>query len=261
MPTPITSPLWLRQAHAGVWEYASSDVESLFRSLDLGNPKRSRDVLLREVPQLTSVYGEQSSVLAADWYDELRYLERVPGRYRATMADSVPEAFVKKRIRYGAGHLFTDTPGAMLPFLLDAMQEYVLQPGRDTIQRSSIRDPQASGWARVTSAGACDFCQLLAGRGGVYRRGTASFAAHGNCNCGAVPSWDPNAKEVPASAYMASERLDSLRRQAAGEPVTLSNQRRRYLERKGISAQEDARRQLDAHRGRVADAINRMKRS
>lgn len=208
--TEISNPLWLRRAHAGVWEYASHDLESLFRSLNLGHPKQSRDLLLREVPQLTTVYGEQTAVIAADWYDELRYLEGVPGRYRARMAPTFPEQFVQDRIKFGAVHLFTPTPEKIFPFLLDAMQEYVLQPGRDTIQQSAIRDPEAAGWQRITSSGACDFCQMLAGRGGVYKRSTATFAAHGNCNCGAAPSWDKNAPEVPVSAYVASARTSKM---------------------------------------------------
>ena len=239
MPTAISSPEWLKGAHSELWEFASRDVEGLFRSVDLRNPKRARDRLLVEVPQLTTAYGEQAALLAADWYDELRYLERVPGRYRARMADPMPEAFVRKRIRYGASHLFTGSPDGMLPFLLDATQKYVLQPGRLTIQRSSIRDPYASGWMRVTSPGACDFCLMLAGRGGVYKRSTATFAAHGNCNCSAAPSWDPTAKEVPVEAYEASEQLEGLRERAA-----LGDK----------SAQE----QLDEHRERVREYVKQM---
>ena len=239
MTVGLSDSAWLKQEQIGVWSRADRDLQSLFRSLNLGNPKRSRDVLLREVPQLTSVYGEQTAVLAADWYDELRYIEGVPGRYRARMADPFPEAFVQKRIRFGAGHLFTDTPSQMLPFLLDAVQEYVLQPGRDTIQRASINDPEAAGWQRVTSPGACDFCQMLAGRGGVYKRSTATFAAHGNCNCSAAPSWDKSAKEVPVEAYVASERMDKLRERASAGDA---------------KAQE----LLDEHRARVRTHIAQM---
>src|SRR5690625_6174612 len=64
---------------------------TLFRSVDLRNPKRARDRLLVEVPQLTTAYGEQAALLAADWYDELRYLERVPGRYRARSEEHTSE--------------------------------------------------------------------------------------------------------------------------------------------------------------------------
>lgn len=212
---PVKSPLWLKNEQAAIWRDASADIESLFGSLNLSTPEKVRDVVLDEAPVITTVYGEQTAVTAADWYDEVRYTENVPGRFRAKMADPVPSEFVQRRMRYGAGHLFSSTPDLFLPFMLDALQEYVLQPGRDTIQQSAIEDPNARGWQRVTSSGACDFCVMLAGRGGVYMRKTATFAAHGNCNCSAAPSWDPNAKEVPASAYTASKKMGSLRRRAA----------------------------------------------
>src|SRR5690606_5733677 len=116
------------------------------------------------------------------------------------------------------------------------------------------------GWHRETRGSrsypsGCKFCQMLASRGDVYKKATARFAAHAGCNCVAVPSWDANAPEVPAGAYVASERLDALRRQAAGEQMTLSKRRREYLKRRGITAQEDAQQQLEAHRRRVREWI------
>lgn len=215
MATSLASPLWLKEEQEVVWSAAERDLKDLFKSLDLENPEKARNIALEATQSIAEVHGEQSSFVAADWYDELRYTERVPGRFRAKMADPVPSDFVRRRMRYGAGHLFSSTPDLFLPFMLDAMQEYVLQPGRDTIQQSAIEDPNARGWQRVTSSGACDFCVMLAGRGGVYMRKTATFAAHGNCNCSAAPSWDPNAKEVPASAYTASKKMGALRRRAA----------------------------------------------
>jgi hypothetical protein len=77
----------------------------------------------------------------------------------------------------------------MLPFLAGAVHEYALQPGRDTVRRSSVADPASAGWARSTSGNACEFCEMLAGRGAVYSEDTADFEAHGHCNCVAVPVW------------------------------------------------------------------------
>jgi hypothetical protein len=207
--------------------------------LDLGRPERARDELLAFVPALTVAYGEAAATVAADWYDEVRAAEGVRGRYVATMAAPFPAEHVQARVRFGASHLFTATPAMMLPFLAGAVDEYVLQPGRDTIQRSSVADPRASGWHRQASAGACNFCRMLAGRGGVYRRETAAFAAHGNCGCIAVPSWDANAPEVPAAAYVASERMDGLRRRAAAGDAS-------------------AQRQLDENRRRVREYLAEM---
>jgi hypothetical protein len=166
--------------------------------------------LLEFVPVLTSTYGDAAATVAADWYDDVRASEGVRGRFAATLADPFPAEAVEARVRFGASHLFTATPALMLPFLSGAVDEYVLQPGRDTIQRSAVADPAASGWHRQASAGACNFCRMLAGRGGVYRQETAAFAAHGNCGCVAVPSWDADAPEVPVEAYVASERTSRM---------------------------------------------------
>ena len=68
----------------------------------------------------------------------------------------------------------------------------------------------AVGWHRETRPGACDFCRMLAGRGGVYKESTVRFAAHDDCGCVAVPSWDANAPEVDVMAYVASERTSRM---------------------------------------------------
>lgn len=56
---------------------------------------------------------------------------------------------------------------------------HVLDGGRRTILDTVDADPEAVGWARVTSGDPCSFCAMLASRGPVYRsRGSASFASH-----------------------------------------------------------------------------------
>src|SRR5690606_15993287 len=189
---------------------AIAALAAFWDTLDLSNPVGARNALLEFMPALTDQYGEAAAILAADWYDALRESEGVPGVYVATLATTVPEEVVATRTRFGAGHLWTDNPGQTLAFLLGVAQEYVLQPGRDTITQSAMRDPAAAGWHRETRGSACAFCRLLAGRGDVYREATASFAAHADCNCVAAPSWDAGAREVPASAYVASERTSRM---------------------------------------------------
>lgn len=67
----------------------------------------------------------------------------------------------------------------------------VLNGGRDAVVASTGADARAAGWRRVTSGGACDFCQLLAGRGPAYKSGrTAEFLAHDHCACSAEPVFD-----------------------------------------------------------------------
>lgn len=205
----------LRDANATIEALALARLRDFWASLPLTRPEVARDALLEFVPVLTTEFGDMAAVVAADWYDELRATEGIPGEFRAVMAASYPAVYVEQRVRYGARHLFTDAPGQMLDFLDGAVQGYVLQPGRDTIQLSSVRDPKAAGWHRETRASSsfasgCGFCQVLAGRGGVYKWDAAPFAAHDDCHCVAVPSWDANAPEVPADAYAASVRTKGM---------------------------------------------------
>jgi len=240
MPSPSDVAL-LGDAQVRISELADRDLTQFWGSLDLNRPERSRDQLLEFVPALTETYGFAAAAVAADWYDEVRAAEGVRGRFAATMADPFPAEYVEKRVRFGASHLFTETPAAMLPFLADAVQEYVLQPARDTVVQSVAADPKATGWHRQTAPGACNFCVMLAGRGGVYRKeSSASFAAHGHCHCVAVASWDANAKEVPVSAYVGSERMDGLRARAAAGDAS-------------------AQRQLDENRRRVREYLASMR--
>lgn len=220
---------------------ATEALAAFWDTLDLSNPVGARNALLEFMPALTDQYGEVAAILAADWYDALRESEGAPGIYTATLAATVPEEVVTTRTRFGAGHLWTDNPNQTLAFLVGVAQEYVLQPGRDTITQSAMADPAAYGWHRETRGSqsfpsGCKFCRILASRGDVYRRATAKFAAHNDCKCVAVPSWDANAREVSADAYVASERLESLRSRAA-------------------DGDQSAQRQLEAHRERVRDWV------
>lgn len=187
MPATLTDPAWLREAHAGVAALADADLVSLWGGLDLSSPRAARNALLEHVPAITTEYGEAAAVVAADWYDEVRSAERVRASFRAIMAEAFPAEFVRKRVKFGAAHLFTPHPAAMLPFLRDVTQEYVLQPGRDTILRSVAADEEASGWERVARPDACGFCRMLSGRFG--KTDWVNYPAHGSCNCTARPLW------------------------------------------------------------------------
>lgn len=200
----------MRAANAGLVRLATRDLRAFWATLNLDRPEAARDALLRFMPELTARYGEAAAVVAADFYDDLRATEAVRPGFRARMADPVPTAAVQQRTRFGAQHLFTENPAQTLAFLTSATTKYVLRPGWDTLTESAKADPAAVGWHRETRPGACRFCRLLAGRGAVYKQSTATFAAHDDCGCVAVPSWDANAPEVPAVAYMASQRTSRM---------------------------------------------------
>src|SRR5699024_7951881 len=81
------------------------------------------------------------------------------------------------------------------------LQKLLSGQANDTILANVRADPEARAWMRVTSPGACDFCIVLAGRGGVDTEEAVRFASHTDCACGAVPSWDPNAEQVDVFQY------------------------------------------------------------
>lgn len=222
-----------RAANAGIVALATRDLTAFWASLDLTKPEAARDALVRFTPVLVDQYGEVAATVAADFYDDLRLEADVRPGFRARMADPVPAEVVVAQTRFGAQHLWTDTPDQSLAFLTTALSKYVLAPGRATIVNSSLADPQAAGWHRETRPSStyhsgCRFCRMLAGRGGVYKKATATFAAHGGCHCVAVPSWDANAPEVGADQYRASERMDALRRRAAAGDASAQRQIERH---------------------------------
>lgn len=237
-------------AQAVVIAAAEREVQQVLASLNESNPEASAAALRAAYPSVIERYALAAGALAADWYDDLR-VEAGASGYFTALPVAPPLERADGSARRLAGSLFTDNPGDLWSGLRAATDLLVKSTARETITTASIADPHASGWQRVTRGTSCAFCRMLASRGSVYKEATATFAAHHECNCGAVPSWQADAPEVEVKQYVASQRLDSLRRQAAGEDVTLSTRRRKSLEKRGITAQEDAQRQLAAHRARV----------
>lgn len=236
-----------RLAQVGIGSLVERDLASFWGSLDLARPELARDALLEFVPSLVQTYGEHAAVVAADWYDEQRALAGVPGRFRAVMFVPETGTVTERTVRRAAEALFSDNPGGTLWMINGKATKYALAGSRQTIITATEQDPRTAGWQRVTRPGACDFCKMLAGRGGVYKRTTVAFAAHGGarggkCRCAAVPSWDQDAPEVPAEAYRESERAYRLppeklvainsrsRRRAAGDVLQSHRDRtRKYL--------------------------------
>lgn len=201
----------LRQAQIGVRRLVVRDLEAFWTSLDpVGRPEATRDALIAFTQALVASYGEQAASVAADWFDDVRAAERVPGRFRARMVVPDESDAVAGTVRRAAGALFTDDPRAALASIIAVAPKYALTGARQTIIASTDADPRASGWQRVTRSSACRFCRMLAGRGDVYRQASVHFASHDDCNCAAVPSWDPDAPEVDVNVYRASQRTTGM---------------------------------------------------
>lgn len=205
----------IRLIQKQVVQYALTGLDELFLTIAGLPPEVARNILIESLPGVAATYGDISAVAAGEWFETLRERE-VGSGMSARLAQPVAAEPVEQSVRFAAQHLFTDDPSQTEKYLAGQMVKWVNQPARETIIDSIDADPIGYGWQRVVRPNGCRFCRMLADRGGVYTRKTVWFASHANCNCGAVPSWDPDLPEVNVKAYEASKRMESVRRRAEG---------------------------------------------
>lgn len=132
-----------------------------------------------------------SSGLAVAYYDAFRAAERPGGRPAPKLATFDPGAvagtlYVTGRDMTRRALAAGQSPQAAMQTALirtsGSVGRLALAGGRETLVRTVDADPRASGYERVLSPGACDFCQSLAD-------GTrlGDFEAHDHCGCSAEP--------------------------------------------------------------------------
>ncbi len=180
-------------------------------------PQQFRNSLIVQTNLVVSQYGDVAASMAAEWYDDIRVSEGVRGSFRALPQDSpYDSAAVDGMVRRAVAPMFDEVPdvSAVMRTVAQNAGKYVLGASRETVRRNSFIDPKGVGFQRVARTGACDFCLMFVGRGAVYKKETAFFAAHGDCNCAAVPSWDRDAPEVDVELYEASKRTTGMSERA-----------------------------------------------
>lgn len=195
-----------RQAVADLAELAKRE---LFRFLAGVSPANYRAALVEVLPLLGAEYGDAAAALAADWYEELRVANGAAGRFIAVLAGT-PDAG-----RWEALAGWASSHSEALALAAGGLQRAIADQHRLTIVNSSIADPAASGWKRVGVGDSCGWCRMLIGRGHVYTEATSTFKSHDCCNCGASPSFDPDAVKVSGEPFRQSERLLSEAAKAA----------------------------------------------
>lgn len=197
-----TPPSDLQQAFADLNVLASRELGSLFRSLREGD---SAEEALRDLlPGLIDKYGNAATVIASDWYDDLRDSLGVGGRFAAIPAD-IEDTGAQSLIGWALDTATSD--GSLMALLEGGMQRRVVNFGRLTIMESSTRDPHADGWQRLGQGSNCAFCDLLISRGAVYTEASADFGSHDHCNCIAVPAFSGQPREV--RPYTPGDRKES----------------------------------------------------
>lgn len=179
---------------------ALNDLATLVR--DVSSGRVASALLVDILPELVAVYGSAAATLAADWYDEHREAQRIPGRFRALAAE-LPDEGRTNSLAGWAARAFDDDPATGTMRASGGLQRIIADAGRNTIMRSSLEDPRAVGWQRIGS-GECGFCAMLIDRGAVYSEAGADFGAHDHCNCSAAPAFGGRAR--PARDYVQTSR-------------------------------------------------------
>lgn len=160
-----------------------------------------REALMDVLPSLAGSYQDAAISLAADLYDLERIRLDVPGQYRA------PGIVIPDGGEVLAGWALKEAVDAdgLRGLIRGGLTKRVMQAANRTVMGAVQADPQATGWQRVARpTGGCTFCRMLAGRGAVYTREAADFAAHGNCRCVATAAWAD--RDIPVKPYTPSLR-------------------------------------------------------
>jgi len=173
-----------------------------------GSPELQRAALLEAVPEIIAYYSEGSAALAVDFYDEERLRAGVTSSFATEFVVADRTVAIRRGVVWGADPLFEGDVETANSRLAEVVQLESARPYRDTILGNQKRDPAAVGWRRIANPGACKFCVMVASKGAIYKRDTATFAAHGGCHCSAQPVFGPNeyGPEATALQYTASKR-------------------------------------------------------
>lgn len=184
----------------------SAQLRKLWPALDPERLSETVPALVRGGAAVGGHASQASISLAADFYENLRF-DAIPVGYQAPTIDPPTITSLESQLRDATDVMLKQIPTlvddlylaemtAQIQATADAViQESVADSSIDELFAAMASDRQALGWARVTRAGACAFCRMLATRGPVYRtKQTANFRAHvpidgrgGVCHCQAEP--------------------------------------------------------------------------
>lgn len=229
------APSQVRTALQVVSTAAAADVAAVARSAE-SDPTSIRSALFAATPLIVSDYVAGSSVLALDWYEDLRDAASIRDSFSPTLLQLVTDDDVRAvvaettkalhEIEQGLQRELDEAVAESVQLLSERVQKQVVDGFTGTIVTNAKRDPAAAGWRRFARPEACSFCKMLAARGAVYTQKTVRFAAHGavmsgnrrggNCECIAGPAF--GGKEIWAEAspmqYLATRKRRNARQRA-----------------------------------------------
>lgn len=200
----MATPQQLREEAALISAQAIAEVEALLAGLAGESSTAVRSALLDVLPGLTNEYVRLASVVGMEWYDEFRTGLGISTPFAADLPD-LRDPGIESLVRWAEEESADDL--ARLSLIEGGFQRRVVNGARYAIIDNATRDPRARGYQRYSrvSATGCGFCQMLASRGAVYRsESSASFGAHDNCKCVAVPAFDGT--ELPVRPFVPSAK-------------------------------------------------------
>ncbi|WGH87086.1 hypothetical protein [Auritidibacter ignavus] len=156
---------------------AMDDLDSLMVSVLPESPRVQREALRDVMPDLGDRYVGATSMVAAEFFDELMSLQDVakpvradtllvedPNRWRSLVDWSAAD-YVFERL--GADAVFSRLAGGLTKILTEAAADTMI--GNAEQQRDNFYSAQ-----RVPQPGCCAFCSMLASRGAVYTERSAT---------------------------------------------------------------------------------------
>lgn len=176
---------------------AAKGLTDFFNSLDWENKIGSRDQLLEFYLDLASYYGDQSALLSADLYAELREEFRGLKRFVPELFSEISEEKIKANIRYQITPVFQDdNVDQALKNVQGLVYDHMRMIGDQTLYENANRDPNRARYFRIAEANACSWCLMVSSRGAEFiSRDKAAAARHERCRCETGCTWDAN--EIP----------------------------------------------------------------
>lgn len=241
---------------AAILDAADTEFEAHLRSEILDRhltPPEAKAVLTRSVPVYGAKWEGMAAASGAAAYDVLRADAGASAvlPYTAVLAPPASRERWLSLIGWGLTKAYEHRDMiAAATDLTVGLGKTVADAHRNTIIQNAMGDPASRGWYREAEPEACAFCEMLAQRGKVYKRGTVDFKVHDRCRCTAHMKWAPldglqdfkRSTRVEAMSRLDAEYLAL----SAMDPAVLTSEQRARMDRLGRAGGTRVRRLRDA---------------
>ena len=243
---------------------AMEDLDSLMLSVLSESPRVQREALKDIFPELADQYVGATSMVAAEFFDELMQIQDVakpvaadtllledPNRWRS-LVDWSADDYVFDRL--GSDQVYSRLAGGLTRSLTEAASDTMI--GNAGLQGSALFAQ------RVPKPGCCAFCSMLASRGAVYSADSASRVVGRGQPVGS----SPRAKGIkPRGSQALGEKFHDYCRcevvtLTPDNEVELQAEADKHLEAyKKASANQDAGRELQWREVTLKDGTTKRK--